>query len=199
MSPECVYLHGCRKRICLRYTQYKYYLRRKPNSNWYNIFCVESNRYSYTGNRYSERCMVTSHNLPGYDTARQEFSWDDIYADADWDAPNDLNIGHEVADRHATDRGQVALYQVGTDGELSKMTFWELADRSSQFANVLTTSGLRRATGYSRICLESPSTTWRWSERSNTVRSGEASTSGSGPMASRTVWTTRREGRRHYD
>ena len=88
--------------------------------------------------------MVTSHNLTDYETVREEFSWDDIYADADWDAPNELNIGHEVADRHATDRGQVALYQVGTDGELTTMTFWELADRSSQFANVLADLGVEQ-------------------------------------------------------
>ena len=88
--------------------------------------------------------MAHGHNLGEYEAAREEFSWDDIYAEADWDAPAELNIGHEVADRHATDRGQVALYQVGTDGELSTMTFWELADRSSQFANVLESLGIEQ-------------------------------------------------------
>jgi acetyl-CoA synthetase len=86
--------------------------------------------------------MVESHNLPDYESVREEFSWDDIYAEADWDAPEELNIGHEVADRHATDREKVALYQVGTDGELNKLTFWELANRSSQFANVLDDLGV---------------------------------------------------------
>ncbi|MFD1588338.1 acyl-CoA synthetase [Halorientalis brevis] len=88
--------------------------------------------------------MVTSHNLADYEAERERFSWDDIYADADWDAPEELNIGHEVVDRHATDRGKVALYQVGTDGELTTMTFWELADRSSQFANVLEALGVEQ-------------------------------------------------------
>ena len=50
--------------------------------------------------------MVESHNLPDYESVRAEFSWDDIYAEADWDAPEELNVGHEVADRHATDRQQ---------------------------------------------------------------------------------------------
>jgi len=86
--------------------------------------------------------MVASHNLADYSTERESFSWDDIYAEADWDAPAELNIGHEVADRHASDRGKVALYQVDTDGELTTMTFWELADRSSQFANVLDDLGV---------------------------------------------------------
>lgn len=86
--------------------------------------------------------MAASHNLPDYTTERESFSWDDIYAEADWDAPAELNIGHEVADSHATDRGKIALYQVDTDGELTTMTFWELADRSSQFANVLDDLGV---------------------------------------------------------
>lgn len=88
--------------------------------------------------------MGTSHNLSDYDTVREAFTWDDIAAEADWDAPTTLNIGHEVADRHATDRGRVALYQVGTDGELSTMTFWQLADRSNQFANVLDDIGVEQ-------------------------------------------------------
>ncbi|WP_336328147.1 acyl-CoA synthetase [Halovenus sp. HT40] len=86
--------------------------------------------------------MVGSHNLTDYEAKREEFSWDEIYAEADRAAPRELNIGHEVADRHATDRGKVALYQVGTDGELTTMTFWELADRSSQFANLLEELGV---------------------------------------------------------
>ncbi|MFW5963793.1 MAG: acyl-CoA synthetase [Natronomonas sp.] len=86
--------------------------------------------------------MAGSHNLPDYESMRAEFSWDDIYGEAEWDAPEELNIGHEVANRHATDREKVALYQVGTDGELNKLTFWELANRSSQFANVLEDLGV---------------------------------------------------------
>jgi len=88
--------------------------------------------------------MVTSHNLSDYEAERETFSWGDIYAEADWDAPGELNIAHEVADRHAGEREKVALYQVDTDGELTKMTFWELADRSSQFANVLEELGVEQ-------------------------------------------------------
>ncbi|CQH63301.1 acyl-CoA synthetase (plasmid) [Halobacterium hubeiense] len=86
--------------------------------------------------------MPPTHNLSDYEQARAEFSWDDVYAEADWDAPADLNVGHEVVDRHATDREKVALYQVGADGDLTRLTFWELADRSNQFANVLDDLGV---------------------------------------------------------
>ena len=79
-----------------------------------------------------------------YEELRAAFSWDDIFGDADWDAPSELNIAHETVDRHADDRGQVALYQVDEDGDLSKMTFWELADRTSQFANLLEDLGVEQ-------------------------------------------------------
>src|SRR6056297_2298005 len=88
--------------------------------------------------------MVSSHNLSDYETEREQFSWDDIYAEADWDAPAELNIGHEVADRHATERESVALYQVDTDGELTKLTFAELTERSNRFANALEAAGVER-------------------------------------------------------
>ncbi|NEU57202.1 acyl-CoA synthetase [Halorussus sp. MSC15.2] len=88
--------------------------------------------------------MVDGHNLHDYDEVRESFSWDDIYAEADWDAPGELNVGHEVCDRHARNREKVALYQVSEDGDLTKTTFWELADRSSQFANVLEDLGVER-------------------------------------------------------
>ncbi|WP_276281935.1 acyl-CoA synthetase [Halorussus caseinilyticus] len=86
--------------------------------------------------------MAESHNLPDYDDVRESFSWDDIYAEADWDAPDELNVGHEVCDRHADDGENVALRQVGTDGDLTETTFRELADRSGQFANVLEELGV---------------------------------------------------------
>jgi len=81
--------------------------------------------------------MTTNHNLENYDTARETLGWDDIYADADWNAPSELNIAHETCDRHAENREKVALYYAGTDGEREKLTFWELSEQSNRFANVL--------------------------------------------------------------
>ncbi|AFK19839.1 acyl-CoA synthetase [Haloferax mediterranei ATCC 33500] len=83
-----------------------------------------------------------THNLGDYDATRADFSWDDIYTEASWNAPEELNIAHETVDRHAANGDRVALYQVDTDGELTTLTFWELANRSSQFANVLDDLGV---------------------------------------------------------
>ncbi|WP_435152358.1 acyl-CoA synthetase [Haladaptatus sp. DFWS20] len=80
---------------------------------------------------------MSVHNLHDYDEKRESFDWDDIFGEADWDAPERLNIAHEVCDRHADDRGKVALYYAGTNGERETLTFWELAEQSNRFANVL--------------------------------------------------------------
>ncbi|MFD1515499.1 acyl-CoA synthetase [Halomarina rubra] len=69
---------------------------------------------------------------------RDEFSWDDIYAEADWDAPTRLNIGHEVCDRHAEAHpDRPALEWAGAAGDRETMTFEQLRDRSNRVANVV--------------------------------------------------------------
>ncbi|WP_248909799.1 acyl-CoA synthetase [Halocatena marina] len=83
--------------------------------------------------------MLTDHNLQDYDTACKDITWGDIYAEADWDAPDSLNIAHEVCDRHAgATPDRVALHYAGVDGEREELTFEELAEQSNRFANVLT-------------------------------------------------------------
>ncbi|MFC6992137.1 acyl-CoA synthetase [Haladaptatus sp. GCM10025707] len=77
------------------------------------------------------------HNLHEYDAVCDSFDWSDIFDEADWDAPDSLNIAHEVCDRHAENREKVALYYAGKDGERETLTFWELARQSNKFANVL--------------------------------------------------------------
>jgi acetyl-CoA synthetase len=80
---------------------------------------------------------MSPHNMADYDQLCDEFSWDDIFADADWDAPEELNIAHETVDRHAEDRQRVALYYVGENGERETLTYWQLAEQSNRFANLL--------------------------------------------------------------
>jgi acetyl-CoA synthetase len=82
--------------------------------------------------------MLTEHNLQDYDSMRDEFTWGDLFEEADWDAPDSLNIAHEVCDRHASaNPDRVALRYAGTDGEREELTFGELAEQSNRFANVL--------------------------------------------------------------
>ncbi|MFB6205767.1 MAG: acyl-CoA synthetase, partial [Haloglomus sp.] len=77
-------------------------------------------------------------NLPDYETKYESFEWDQIYDDADWSAPDELNIAHETVDRHAeATPDRTALQYVGTDGDAEAVTFAELAEQSNRFANVL--------------------------------------------------------------
>ena len=85
-----------------------------------------------------------SPNLADYEGLTEVFEWDHIYADADWDAPDAVNVAHEVCDRHTSDRGTVALFFVGEDGARERITFWELSQRSNRFANILGELGLER-------------------------------------------------------
>lgn len=86
--------------------------------------------------------MADAPNLADYEGLSEVFEWDSMYAEADWDAPDTINIAHEVCDRHATKRGTVALYYVGLDDERQRVTYWELAQWSNRFASVLDDLGL---------------------------------------------------------
>ncbi|WP_101296544.1 acyl-CoA synthetase [Halegenticoccus soli] len=87
---------------------------------------------------------MTDHNLTSYEGYRESFAWDEIYAEADWDAPDRLNVAHEVCDRHADDPDAVALRYAGKDGERETLTFRDLAERSNAFANALEAAGVER-------------------------------------------------------
>lgn len=78
---------------------------------------------------------MSTHNMDDYTESRERFEWDEVFAAADWDAPDELNIAHEVCDRHP--EGDVALEYAGTDGERETLTFGDLEERSNRFANVL--------------------------------------------------------------
>ena len=43
-----------------------------------------------------------------------------------WDLPSNYNIGVDVCDRHAADKGKLAIIHDRGDGTAEKWTFWEL-------------------------------------------------------------------------
>lgn len=86
-------------------------------------------------------------NLPDYDKARAEFSWEAARAGLDGLPHNrGLNIAHEAVDRHVAAGGgdRTALRWLGRSGERRDVTYGDLAAASSQFANALCRLGVKR-------------------------------------------------------
>jgi acetyl-CoA synthetase len=79
-------------------------------------------------------------NLADYEAACAAFSWDHVRNCLDGLPDNaGLNIAHEAVDRHARGplRNRTAIRWLGTDGAARDITYGELAEQSSRFANVL--------------------------------------------------------------
>ncbi|NLS06595.1 AMP-binding protein [Rhizobium sp. P32RR-XVIII] len=70
--------------------------------------------------------------------------YDDLYRDFSWEIPEDFNIGRAVSDEwaeRAPDR--ICLEHFSPDGRHLSMTYRMLSERSSSFANALTSLGIR--------------------------------------------------------
>lgn len=83
-------------------------------------------------------------NLPDYDAAVRDFSWDQARRRLDGlPGGRGLNIAHETVDRHAAGSlaGTVALRCVARDGSVSELTYARLAAQTSRFANLLRSLG----------------------------------------------------------
>jgi acetyl-CoA synthetase len=73
-----------------------------------------------------------------------------------WDLPSHYNIGVDVFDRHAADKGKLAIIHDRGDGTAEKWTFWELSRASSRFANALRSLGVEREDRVAVLLSQSP-------------------------------------------
>jgi acetyl-CoA synthetase len=83
---------------------------------------------------------VSGLNLTDYDRAVREFSWEAARAQLDGlPGGRGINIAHEAVDRHAAGpRSAVtALRCIGKDGSVTSLTYGDLRDQTSRFANLL--------------------------------------------------------------
>jgi acetyl-CoA synthetase len=83
--------------------------------------------------------------LTDYAADRAAFSWDAARRElAGLPRGAGLNLAHEAVDRHGHARGgqRTALRVIGRGGERSEISFGELAERSSRFADTLRTLGV---------------------------------------------------------
>jgi len=83
-------------------------------------------------------------NLLDYEQQRTAFSWESARRELDGLPNGGLNIAHEAVDRHA--RGprasHLALRWLGRRGEIRDLTYRDLSEFASRFANVLRALGI---------------------------------------------------------
>jgi acetyl-CoA synthetase len=82
-----------------------------------------------------------------YDALCERFSWN---------LPARYNMGVDACDRHAEDKGKLALIYDRGDGAAEKWTFWELKRASDRFANALTGLGIERGDRVAVLLSQSP-------------------------------------------
>jgi acyl-coenzyme A synthetase/AMP-(fatty) acid ligase len=61
-----------------------------------------------------------------------------------WEIPEEFNFASDVIDAYAEDRSRLALVWESESGEQGRYTFWDLAEESRRFANVLSALGVGR-------------------------------------------------------
>ncbi|WP_068117268.1 acetate--CoA ligase [Tropicimonas marinistellae] len=85
-------------------------------------------------------------SLPDPDKARAEFTWEIAEKMLDGLPDGALNIAHEAVDRHvgAGHGEQTAIRWLGKSGAREEITYADLAEFTSRFANVLKAHGLER-------------------------------------------------------
>jgi acetyl-CoA synthetase len=85
-------------------------------------------------------------NLVDYWEASESFSWDAARAALDGLPGGGLNIAYECVDRHAHGprRDHLAIRWLGRRGEVTDLTYGDLAARTSAFAEVLDELGVER-------------------------------------------------------
>ena len=82
-------------------------------------------------------------NLDDYSATYAEFAWDEAAGWLEGLPHGGLNIAHEAVDRHAASRpDRIALRFLGKQGVDRELTYAQLADISSRFANVLDSLGV---------------------------------------------------------
>ena len=89
---------------------------------------------------------VKSHaNMPDYDEARANFSWEEVEKEFSWHQTGKVNMAYEAIDRHAETwrKNKVALYYSDQERD-EKYTYQDMKYLSNQFGNVLRSIGIEK-------------------------------------------------------
>ncbi len=82
-----------------------------------------------------------------YEILRERFSWD---------LPRSYNMGVDACDRHAWDRGRIAIVYDREDGRVEKWTYRDLKGASDRFANALSGLGVGRGDRVAVLLSQTP-------------------------------------------
>lgn len=74
----------------------------------------------------------------------RDLDYETLYEQFAWDLPTHYNMGIDACDRHAADKGRLALICDRGNGTVEKWTFWELKQASNRFANALRSLGVEK-------------------------------------------------------
>ncbi len=94
-------------------------------------------------------------NLVDYDEEVRRFSWESASAELDGlPGGRGLNIAHEAVDRHlrGSRAGHVALRCIAKDGRVRDITYRQLAEHTSRFANALRGLGIGKGERVFVLC-----------------------------------------------
>ncbi|HEX8258879.1 MAG TPA: acyl-CoA synthetase [Rubrobacteraceae bacterium] len=91
-------------------------------------------------------------------TARmpRDLDYEALYERFSWDLPASYNIGVDICDRHAGDKGKLALIHDRGDGTAEKWTFFELKRTSDRLANAFKGLGVERGDRVAILLSQSP-------------------------------------------
>ena len=86
----------------------------------------------------------------------RNLDYETLYKRFSWDLPRTYNIGVDVCDRHAHDKGKLAIIHDRGDGTAEKWSFFELERASNRFANALRGLGIERGDRVAVLLSQSP-------------------------------------------
>ncbi len=88
--------------------------------------------------------------------APRNLDYETLFEHFSWNLPRTYNIGVDVCDRHARDKGRLALIHDHGDGTARKWSFFELKRASDRFANALRGLGVERGDRVAVLLSQSP-------------------------------------------
>ncbi|MEX2460898.1 MAG: acetate--CoA ligase [Paenibacillaceae bacterium] len=96
-------------------------------------------------NMHDEKIIVsaTKSNLGNYETAKENFRWQDVEQQFTWSQTGKVNMAYEAIDRHAESSrsNKIALYYSDAARD-EKYTFSDMKRESNRFGNVLRSQGI---------------------------------------------------------